>query len=74
MEIAFDEIALQDIQFWKKSGNIVIQKKIRNLLKVIENEPYSGIGKSEGKWPRRINTEHRIIYSVRESIDNIFCF
>ena len=78
MEIAFDEIALRDIQFWKKSGNTVIQKKIQNLLKAIEQDPFSGIGKPEalkysliGKWSRRINSEHRIIYSIQENIIQI---
>jgi toxin YoeB len=78
MEIAFDEIALQDIQFWKKSGDVVIQKKIQTLLNAIQTEPYSGIGKPEplkhslaGKWSRRINIEHRIVYSVSDNIIQI---
>jgi len=66
MEIAFDEVALQDIQYWKKSGNIIIQKKIQKLLMAIKQEPYFGIGKPEvlkyslvGKWSRLliVNTE-----------------
>lgn len=75
MEIAFDEVALQDIQYWKKTGNIIIQKKIQKLLIAIKQEPYFGIGKPEalkyslaGKWSRRINSEHRIIYSIQENI------
>ncbi len=78
MEIAFDEIAFLDIQFWKKSGNTIIQKKIQKLLTAITEDPYSGIGKPEplkysltGKWSRRINEEHRIIYSVKENIIRI---
>ncbi|MEO8569760.1 MAG: Txe/YoeB family addiction module toxin [Ginsengibacter sp.] len=78
MEIGFDEVALRDIQYWKKSGNTAIQKKIQKLLTAIKEEPYSGIGKPEalkyslaGKWSRRIDNEHRIVYSVRESIIQI---
>jgi toxin YoeB len=78
MEIAFDEVALEDIQLWQKSGNNFIQKKIQNLLIAITENPYSGIGKPEplkyslaGKWSRRINSEHRIIYSVRKNIIQI---
>lgn len=78
MEIAFDEVALEDIQFWKNSGNSVIQKKIQNLLTAKTEDPHSGIGKPEplkyslaGKWSRRINSEHRIIYSVRKNIIQI---
>ncbi len=47
MEIAFDDVALMDLQFWKKSGNIPIQKKIQKLLTVIKNEPFEGVGKPE---------------------------
>ena len=78
MEIAYDDIAFHDIQFWKKSGNTVIQKKIQNLLTAIKEDPYSGIGKPEalryslaGKWSRRINGEHGIVYSVSENIIQI---
>lgn len=46
-------------------------KKITDLLKDIAEYPYTGIGKPEplkyelaGYWSRRINSEHRIIYSV----------
>ncbi len=78
MEIAFDEIAQQDIQYWKKSGNVAIQKKIQRLLLTIQETPYSGVGKPEalkyslaGKWSRRINGEHRIIYSISGNIIRI---
>lgn len=67
MEIAFDEIAKEDLSYWKKSGNIAIQKKIESLLIAILESPFKGIGKPEqlkydfsGMWSRRINSEHRI--------------
>ncbi len=47
MEIAFDEVALQDIQYWKKSGNTAIQKRIQKLLTAIKEESYFGIEKPE---------------------------
>lgn len=72
MEIVFDKVAKNDIIFWKKSGNIAIQKRIQKLLKAIEETPFTGMGKPEalkhslrGKWSRRINDEHRIIYSIK---------
>ena len=50
-------------------------KKITDLLKDIAEYPYTGIGKPEplkyelaGYWSRRINSEHRIIYSVHDDI------
>ncbi|RYE19323.1 MAG: Txe/YoeB family addiction module toxin [Sphingobacteriaceae bacterium] len=79
MEIAFDEIALQDLEFWKKSGNLAVQKKIQSLIIAIQQSPYTGIGKPEalkhalsGKWSRRISNEHRIIYRVAE--DKLFIY
>jgi toxin YoeB len=74
MEVAFDDVALKDLQFWKESGNIAIQTKIQKLLLHIKESPYTGIGKPEvlkygltGSWSRRINDEHRIIYSVHKN-------
>ncbi|HEX8462505.1 MAG TPA: Txe/YoeB family addiction module toxin [Segetibacter sp.] len=69
MEIVFSPEALEDLQFWKQSGNIIIQNRISKLLEVIQETPFEGIGKPEalkhnwsGYWSRRINKEHRLIY------------
>jgi toxin YoeB len=79
MEIQYVDDSLLDIKFWKKSGNKAIQKKIEQLILGIIEEPYSGIVKPEplkyefsGKWSRRINDEHRIIYEVIEDILYIY--
>ena len=78
MEIVFDEIALNDIQIWKKSGNVAVQKRIEKLLLSIKETPFAGIGKPEalkynlsGKWSRRITDEDRIIYSVAKNLIKI---
>ncbi len=77
MEIVYSEEAQKDIEYWKRSGNKVVQKKISQLLNAIEENPFEGIGKPEmlkhnlaGLWSRRINQEHRIIYKLtaRETI------
>ena len=77
MEIEFTRQAEKDLEFWKKSGNKLIQKKISEILKSIQENPFEGIGKPEplkysltGSWSRRINLEHRIIYEVID--DNIY--
>jgi len=79
MEIQYVDDSLLDIKFWKKSGNKAIQKKIEQLILAIIEEPYSGIGKPEplkyefsGKWSRRINDEHRIIYELIEDVLYIY--
>jgi toxin YoeB len=71
MEIIFSTKAKKDLEFWSKSGNKLILKKISELLRAIEENPYQGIGKPEplkhhlsGVWSRRINQEHRLVYEI----------
>jgi toxin YoeB len=68
MEVVLMPTALEDIEFWKKSGNIQIQKRISVLLEAISVNPFEGTGKPEKLkyeyWSRRINAEHRIVYTV----------
>ena len=75
MEIEFTLIASEDLKYFKKSGNIIVLKKIRSLLESIQESPYTGIGKPEalkyeqsGNWSRRINREDRLIYEIRSGI------
>lgn len=69
MEIGFDEVALQDIQYWKKSGNTAIQEKIQKLLTAIKEEPYSGIGKPEAlKYSLIVNGQGGLIMNTELSI------
>ena len=70
MEIEFKSGALDDIEFWKRSGNTIIQNRITALLLSISATPENGIGKPErlkgnlsGFWSRRINKIHRIVYA-----------
>lgn len=73
MEIVYSDQAQNDIAFWKKSGNKIIMNKISTLIYDIQLHPFEGIGKPEqlkhnlsGKWSRRINQEHRLIYQITE--------
>jgi toxin YoeB len=78
MEIAFLPQATEDLQYWKRTGNTRILKRIRALLADILEHPFSGIGKPEplrgeqGKWSRRINDEHRLIYSISSGMIYVF--
>lgn len=81
MEIVLLEQAQKDRDYWKESENKTIMNRITALLKDIVEHPYTGIGKPEplkydlaGKWSRRINSEHRIIYSVNEDIVTVYVF
>jgi toxin YoeB len=79
MEIIYQKRALEDLDFWKTSGNKQIQKKITELLNDIVQHPFTGIGKPEplkhqlqGAWSRRITDEHRLVYEVFEGNIHIF--
>jgi toxin YoeB len=70
-EIFFTEKSLKDIEKIKKTGNKKLLAKLEALLDELEEHPYSGTGKPEllknnyaGLWSRRLNLEHRLIYSV----------
>ena len=79
MEIIFLPTALADLQHFKESGNTMALKRIRQLLEAIQQNPFLGIGKPEslkhnlaGKWSRRINQEHRLIYKVESNIITVY--
>lgn len=76
--LQFSQKTDEDLLFHKKAGNKIILKKIISLLEEIAENPYSGTGKPEalkydltGKWSRRINQEHQLVYEVSESIIKI---
>ena len=71
MEIIFSPDALEQLDYWKKSGNKKVVKKIISLIEEIQHTPFEGIGKPEplkhgwaGYWSRRITNEHRLVYKV----------
>jgi toxin YoeB len=73
MEIIYTPRAVEELKYWKRSGNKAIQNKIKILLNAIQENPYEGIGKPEplkhdlsGAWSRRITQEHRLVYEVNE--------
>jgi len=71
MEIIYSLKALEDISYWKKSGNKAVQEKISELIDDIIKHPYTGLGKPEalkyqlsGSWSRRITRTDRLVYSI----------
>ncbi|MFX1709088.1 Txe/YoeB family addiction module toxin [Chitinophaga sp. CC14] len=75
MEVVFTEAARKDLEYWKETNNVKVQKRITALLQSIMETPFTGIGKPEplrydlaGYWSRRITDEHRLVYSVSENI------
>ncbi|WP_072319741.1 Txe/YoeB family addiction module toxin [Microcystis aeruginosa] len=50
-----------------------VDAKIVSLIKDVQREPFSGLGKPEalkhelsGLWSRRITKEHRLVYSLSD--------
>jgi toxin YoeB len=75
--ISFTRQADADFDYFKKSGNQQLVKKIKELLQAMTEDPFRGIGQPEqlkhhlsGAWSRRINKEHRLVYEVEG--DTIF--
>jgi toxin YoeB len=71
MEIELFADAIDDLEYWKRSGNTLVQKRIERLFSAMLATPFEGIGKPEilkfnlaGKWSRRITDKDRIIYEV----------
>lgn len=73
MRVVFSKNAWEDYTSWLQIDEKML-KKINALIKDIQRNPHSGIGKPEplkydlaGYWSRRIDQEHRLVYQV---IDN----
>ena len=73
MEVIYKSEALDDIKFWKDSGNVAVQNKISKLIEDIRQHPFTGIGKPEalrfklsGCWSRSITDKDRLVYEVKD--------
>ena len=79
-KISFTPTAMEQFNYWSKTDRTV-KERIVELLKVIVESPFEGIGKPEplkhllkGCWSRRINKSHRLVYQVKhDSIVVISC-
>lgn len=72
MKITFSKNAWEDYVSWQKEDKKVL-RKINDLIKDIQRNPYEGIGKPEplkydlaGFWSRRIDLEHRLVYQFKD--------
>jgi toxin YoeB len=64
--------AWEDYVYWQANERRIL-KRINVLIKDILRNPFDGIGKPEplkfewsGFWSRRINDEHRLVYTVKD--------
>jgi toxin YoeB len=72
MNKLFTDEAWKDYLYWFEVDKKQL-KKINDLIREIDRAPFEGIGKPEslkynlkGFWSRRIDHEHRILYSVED--------
>lgn len=72
MRIVFSKNSWEDYTSWLKEDKNML-KKINELIKDIQRNPFEGKGKPEplkydlsGLWSRRIDREHRLVYQIKE--------
>jgi toxin YoeB len=77
MKLAFSETAWKDYLYWQAQDKKIL-KRINQLLRDIERNGYSGIGKPEplrgnlsGFYSRRIDDSNRLVYRLAEDTAEI---
>lgn len=73
MRIVFSKNAWEEYLYWLDTDKKIF-RKINSIINEIQRTPFEGAGKPEplkfdlsGLWSRRIDREHRLIYSIREA-------
>ena len=72
MKITWTATAWSDYLYWKSTDKKKV-KRINQLIKETIRDPFNGIGNPEalkhdlqGFWSRRIDGQHRLVYSFEE--------
>ncbi len=72
MIVSFHESAWEDYLYWQQADKGML-RRINALIRDIQRDPFSGMGKPEplkfnfsGYWSRRIDQEHRLVYKVSD--------
>lgn len=70
MRLIFADEAWEDYGYWQ-THDAPMFDRINRLLRAIQREPYSGVGKPEalkhalsGFWSRRTSHDQRVVYRV----------
>lgn len=70
MNKSWSDEAWEDYLYWQKQDKKTL-KKINDIIKDIDRNPYTGIGKPEplkhglqGFWSRRIDYVNRLVYRI----------
>jgi toxin YoeB len=74
MSVSFMDQSWEDSLYWQRHDKKIL-KKINELLKDINRDPFKGTGSPEplkhdlsGYWSRRITLEHRLVYRVENGL------
>lgn len=72
MKKVFTENGWKDYLYWQQQDKKTL-KRINQLIRSIESTPFEGLGKPEplrfdyaGYWLRRINSQDRLIYCIKD--------
>lgn len=75
-EAVFDRAFLEDLTQWARTDRRRALRTLK-LVDAVLRDPFGGLGKPEplrgelaGRWSRRIDTEHRLVYQVTD--DRVF--
>jgi toxin YoeB len=73
MNLTFTPSAWDDYQWFVQHDRKLV-KRINQLILDVSRSPFDGIGKPEalkgdlsGYWSRRVNDEHRLVYTVKDN-------
>lgn len=74
MKLQFAPAAWDDYLHWQQHDRRLLER-INKLIREVQREPFSGVGKPEplkhalaGYWSRRINDEHRMVYRAQDDV------
>ena len=74
MKIAWTKTSWEDYVYWQETDKKKL-KRINELIKATFRNPFDGIGNPEplkydlqGYWSRRIDGEHRLVYSYENNV------
>lgn len=72
MKLVWHQQAWDDYLNWQITNKIKL-KRINELIKSVTRTPFEGIGNPEplkhglqGYWSRRIDSEHRLVYTIQD--------
>lgn len=78
MKTLFTKRGAEDYNYWKENDPKLFER-VKELIKAAHENPLQGIGKPErlrhyknpALYSRRINREHRLVYSVSDGVITI---